>query len=162
MDRDRSTNSLRVEGFPRSGSTFLYGVLKNSFPDLEMPYFDHSTARLKLPNTIISIRHPLESIPSFFVYLKLDDMNLVSNYFCRYYKTILNNIDHLNIIDFNELTTNTFSIINKISIKLNLTPMPINLFKIETNAQPKYNKDLIIPNLNDCVLLYNQVKERLL
>ena len=50
----------------------------------------------------------------------------------------------------------------KISIKLNLTPMPINLFKIETNAQPKYNKDLIIPNLNDCVLLYNQVKERLL
>ena len=159
MERDYST--LRVEGFNRSGSTFLVGLLKESFPDLNIPYFDHSTAKLRYPNTFVSVRTPVESIPSIKNLLGEKDWGSVSRWYIRYYKAIKKNIDTLHIIDFVELTSSPSIIVNKISNIIGVKPSQFNLDKIFKNAsKSSYEKNYSIPLLDECLALYEEVKGR--
>lgn len=157
MERDNSI--IRVEGFNRSGNTFLLNLLRESFPDLNIPYFDHSTANLFYSNTFVPVRTPKESIPSIRHLLNTNDLDALARWYIRYYKTIKKNINSLYVIDFIELINNPNDVIKKVSNIINVEPVKINIEQIIKNETGiLYEKNITIPSLKECMELFEEVR----
>lgn len=78
--------SLYVDGYPRSGNTFLVHLIKNIFPDISMVHHFHAVAPIKVAlakeiPTYILVRDPAEAVTSN--YLKEFSMSRGGGYLVR-------------------------------------------------------------------------------
>jgi len=113
-----SSTQLYVDGYPRSGNTFLVYLIRETYPPIKMVHYLHVIASLKIPlakkiPTYIIVRDPYESISSNYLkryaYRKqpngliehlLDD--LISEYF-DYYTFVIGKINEIKIVPFRKL-----------------------------------------------------------
>jgi hypothetical protein len=151
---------IKVNGFPRSGNTYLTDLLTQSF-DIPVEFVIHKTADLYTKNCIVPIRKPEESIASWAKlnpHIKLED---IVKWYERFYTCILENADNLIILDFNYFTKEPISVVEDISKILNLKIKTVNISTLSKNAnvfdyQPIKNEHLLNESLN----LYNQVYKK--
>lgn len=123
--------TIIVEGFPRSGTTFLYGLLKEAFPNYDVIHAEHVASKLTMENVFVAIRNPYDAIFSWKNYIGKDDnVEDIAKWYIRYSNAILENIDNINVIDFNELTTDPTKILEMVSNKIGTTYTPVDFSKI--------------------------------
>jgi len=132
--------SIIVEGFPRSGTTFLQGLLSKAFPDYTVYYSEHTASKLTLENVVVVVRDPYSSIFSWKNYIgKNDNVSEIAKWYTRYHKELLNNIDNVVLIDFNEMITDSSTVLKKVSDKLNVDYVPVDVSKLNKDeSKEKY------------------------
>lgn len=124
--------TIIVEGFPRSGTTFLYGLLKEAFVNNEVIYSEHTASKLTMENVFVVIRNPYEAIFSWKNYIgKNEDIVDIAKWYIRYHNAILDNIKNVTVIDFYEMITDPISVLDKVSKKINLPYSIVDISKIE-------------------------------
>ncbi len=133
-----------VEGFPRSGTTFLYGLLKEAFPSYDVIYSEHTASKLTLDNVFVVIRNPYESIFSWKNYMGKDEnVNDIAKWYIRYSKAILDNINNVTVIDFDEMITDPTKTLNIVSDKMETAYTPVDISKIE-KAETGYDYSFFV------------------
>jgi hypothetical protein len=124
--------SIIVEGFPRSGTTFLHELLTKGFPNYDVYYSEHAASKLTLDNVFVVIRNPYESIFSWKNYIgKNENVNDIAKWYIRYSNAILENIDNVTVIDFDEMITDPTKTLNIVSDKMGIAYTPVDISKIE-------------------------------
>lgn len=134
-----SHTKIYFDGYQRSGNTFLGHILRHIFPDLNMVHHLHKVAPIKIAlkkriPTYILVRDPSEAIssnylkkfaPSGVIPEELDVklLSIMVNDYYDYYSFVLNNIDKLNIIYFNNLINDAAEIIFRINNDNSLSEM---------------------------------------
>lgn len=132
----KSSDHLYVDGFPRSGNSYVDYFLRNFHPHLDYSHHLHTIAGIKIAikkgtTPIILIRNPLDVVASFSImksyYNKgsLSDNNLIINIineYIDYYQFVFDNFNKLKILPFtkimnieelNDFFCNNLSNINK-------------------------------------------------
>lgn len=115
-----------LDGFPRSGNSFLENYISTIDKSLKLSHHTHSIANIKLAlkykkQCFILIRNPLDSICS----LVIRDIEIKKNsfknsvefsilYYREYYSFLLKNILKIKIIDFEEMIKSPENTIKKI------------------------------------------------
>lgn len=124
--------TLYIDGYPRSGNTFLIHLCKDVFPNQNLVHHLHAIAPIKIAlkknvPTIILFRDPLNAISSRYLKElamkdkhfsgKIDDKKL-KEYILRYisYNTfVIENIDNILLVNFLTLVNNPQIVLSKIS-----------------------------------------------
>lgn len=123
---------LYIDGFQRSANTYCRQLLIKCFPDLNLPWYHfHALAPLKLAikhnvPIIVIIRNPQGAVFSSIVRkvfgLKSEKKITIENdsyeYF-RYYNFVLNNLDKITVLNFDEYTKNPVILTKTVSDLLN-------------------------------------------
>lgn len=113
-----------ITGFPRSGNTFLTRLFKSLFPDIRISSHIHTISAIKYSKKIglkifVVHRNIDESISSLILkrFSRFEESRiliyLLKQRHKRFYKFCRN--QNLEIINFEELTTNTTEVLKKIS-----------------------------------------------
>ena len=148
-------------GFPRSGNHFLNNLLRMSFPGKIKNEVTHNIETLETPGCIVPVRNPYQSIPSWSKFCNEPDIDGISRWYLRFNKKILDNINNLFVIDFNQLVENPLEIVDKVSNKYNLTSWEVDANKLYKNPSAKkydtYDSSLI----KECYNVYNQIMDKL-
>lgn len=155
----KNNNDIKffIDGFPRSGTHFLVFIMEQSFPDIFTEKYkkpDHQALSLynfkeKYDIAVISIRNPLQSIPS---YIKLNNLVSESNlerfdedivlrlimHNKLYTKAIIKNIKKLNVFQFDYLINKGNEIPGLIKNKYNLKT---NLKEIDLDSCKKHMEE---------------------
>jgi len=104
---------LYFDGFPRSGSTYITGLINFCFPELIFSNHLHAIAGIKLAfryrlPVFIIIREPLEAISSYYVMKNNErtSLNSLTEYFIRYYNYLMTHRDKIHFIFFPEWLEN--------------------------------------------------------
>jgi hypothetical protein len=109
-----SSDHLYIDGFPRSGNSYVVYFFKNFYPNLEFSHHLHTIAGIKIAikkgvTPIILIRNPLDTVASYSImksyYNKgsLIDNSLIvaiSDAYIDYYQFVYNNLDKVTILPF--------------------------------------------------------------
>lgn len=121
-----------LDGYPRSGNTFISGLLKRVFPDKKFASHLHVPATLrmavlnKLP-TFIMLRSPDDAVISN-LYRKIsvkdlsptsENMDMLLSQYILYYTTVLEFIEQVHIIDFSIFIKDNKIILKNISDIIN-------------------------------------------
>jgi hypothetical protein len=135
MDRE-----FVVGGFPRSGNMYLYSVLQTHFPTVSFVEKVGHISSLKLTNSIVPIRNPYESVPSWSVFGQEKNLENIALWNLRFLKSILFYNKSLIIVDFNVLIKDYKTSVNQIAKVINQIPVnPTNArFDINSNIS-SYN-----------------------
>ena len=102
--------NLCIEGFQRSGNSFLVSVIGSWNKDIKIASHLHSAAQVKkaialnIP-TILLIRHPLDSIASLITMNEDLSIGLALKCYTRFYKSIIPIRDQVVIAPFQTTTT---------------------------------------------------------
>ena len=158
----RATNSTRIisAGFPRSGNKFLNDLLSQGFPG-RVDDFTHSVHTLEIPNCVVPIRSPYQSVPSWSAFSGDQDLEAIAKWYMRFNTKILDRIDNLIVIDFIELSTNPLSIVEKVSNYLGLISKEIDTSVLNKNSKFKEYKEYNSPLIKDCYELYKEILNKL-
>jgi len=158
----RATNSTRIvsAGFPRSGNKFLNDLLSQGFPG-KVDDFTHNVHTLEIPNCIVPIRNPYQSVPSWSAFSGEQDLEATAKWYMRFNTKVLGNVEKLIVIDFIELSTNPLSIIDKVSSNLGLIPKKINTDVLNKNSKFREYKEYNSPLMKDCYELYKEILNKL-
>lgn len=146
-----SNTALCIEGFPRSANSFIHQSLKILLPDVKTGHHTHCIANIKIAfkkkvPVYILIRNPIEALSSFIlrmIWIKKRGSFIKYSYYGitdykYFYKFVLDNLDKVEIICFNEIIKNPKQILEKIVKKLNLN---LDVFK-NTNISDFEDKAL--------------------
>ena len=158
MDSNTISHIL-VNGFPRSGNTFLTNLLNQAF-DIEVIFIHHRADYLSVPNCIVPIRKPEESIPSWAKFSESDDIYSIIRWYERFYTSILDNINNVTIVAFEDFTTQPLLAIDYLSNKFNIKAKHPDVSTLETNANAGSYNILNNEQLNKCKDLFNQVYKK--
>lgn len=169
---------LITSAFPRSGSTYLNQALQLLYyPTKPVNQNRHTVVAIeKLEKVMVPFRNPKDSIASWHKYpsngLLEDDIK----YYVRFYSCVLDNLNKVILMDFNNFTQDIEYIKSQVSINYSLTTDRLitnNEVKMAmlTNGKeinlPRNNKaklDLIkdklesIPKFQECVKIYDSLK----
>lgn len=148
-------------GFPRSGNHFLNHLLRTSFPGKIKNEVTHNIKTLEIPGCIVPVRNPYESIPSWSKFCNEPDIDGISRWYLRFNKKILDNIDSLFVVDFNQLTENPLAIVNKVSDRFNLTAYEVDVNKLHKNSNIKKYNTYDSKLIKECYDVYNQIRGKL-
>ncbi|MDF1737298.1 MAG: hypothetical protein P1U37_18570 [Minwuia sp.] len=125
FDIDLDNTSLVVQGFPRSGNTYLsvslneYKKFKgNVFSHIHTPAIFFHALRKNIP-VVMPIRDPVSSIVSLSQLTGWDDLRCIDHYKC-YYRLSRPYADRLNILNFDTFTKDTPKSFNCISTQTGL------------------------------------------
>ena len=105
---------LNCVAFPRTASTFLTQSLKVAYPNIEVAHIFHKIDVLRKEKNIITIlRKPEDAIASWMT--KIDDNDIEGNldWYNRFMVATLDRVDDIFITDFESITTNVNSVIQK-------------------------------------------------
>lgn len=126
-----------IDGYPRSGNTFLIHLVKGLFPNLKLAHHLHLVAPIKIALLLdlpvfILIRNPMDCISSkylkYFTMRGLDvnidiEEKLLNQFiidYITYYKYVKNNLNRIKIIKFDQLINSPKKIINIIKVELDI------------------------------------------
>jgi hypothetical protein len=157
MDRTTSIARIITAGFPRSGNSFLGQLLKQSFPNADVPVFSHNVNTLNIVDCIVPIRNPYQSVPSWSAFSGERDLEATARWYMRFNSKVLDNINNLIVIDFVELSTNPLSIVDKVSNHLDLIPKEIDTSVLNKNSKFREYKEYNSPLMEDCFNLYTKI-----
>lgn len=136
--------NIVIEGYPRSGNTFLESLIKVAFKNkVNIAHHTHSLAQIKksisynLP-TLVLIRNPFDTAISNFYFFKkkYSIENFLFEYYL-YYKTILKYHSKILIINFEEIKQ-----INKLISKIE------NKFKFNIDKNIIISEAIVLDHLN--------------
>ena len=144
-------------GFPRSGNHFLNNLLRMSFPGKIKNEVTHKIETLEIPNCIVPVRTPYESVPSWSTFCNEKDLEGIARWYLRFNKKILKNIDNLIVIDFVKLINEPISIVNDISHSLDLIPQKISLNGLNKNSNIKMYEKYESPLMLECEHVYKNI-----
>jgi hypothetical protein len=100
--------------FPRTASTYLTESLKVAYPNIEVAHIFHKIDVLRKEKNIITIlRKPEDTIASWMT--KIDDNDIEGNldWYNRFMVATLDRVDDIFITDFESITTDVNSVIQK-------------------------------------------------
>jgi hypothetical protein len=146
-----------VCGFPRSGNLYLHSVLQNSFPQINFYEKVGSIISLNLQNSIVPIRNPYYSVPSWSVFNNEPNLESIACWNLRFLQKVLDNMENLIIVDFNELIIDYTKVVKKVSEKFkekSVNPN-VNSFKINNNFESYIHYDS--PTMTSCFNIYNKI-----
>ena len=154
--------SLVVEGFPRSGTTFLYGLLTKAFPNYDVCHAEHTASKLTLENVVVVIRDPYNSIFSWKNYIgKNDNVSEIAKWYTRYHKELLKNIDNVTLIDFNELITDSSKILQKVSDKLKINYINVDVSKLNKDESKEQYTSFVTKETKEAYQTYKELLKHL-
>ena len=157
MDRITTSNTRVISaGFPRSGNKFLNDLLSQAFPD-KVNDFTHNVQTLEIPNCIVTIRNPYQSVPSWSAFSGEQDLEAIARWYMRFNGKVLDNINNLITIDFVELSTTPLLIVDKVSKHLGLIPKEIDTSVLNKNSKFKEYKEYNSSLMEDCFNLYTKI-----
>jgi len=109
---------LLIEGYPRSGNSYLVEMLRLGARDLRILSHRHNPAYVLLAlqhgrRVVVLIRNPIDAVASWVIYAKTDIYDAL-RYYTEYYRLIIPAIDQLLTINFNSLVGNPISVIRRI------------------------------------------------
>lgn len=122
---DRVEEDLVLDGFVRSGTTFLEECLKYAYPQYTIYTKLHQTSRAEygiknnIP-TFFCIRNPIKSIPSWLVYDGIDSseknkINDVFKWYKRFAEFALKHNNQLILIDVDIFKKNPYLVLDRVS-----------------------------------------------
>jgi hypothetical protein len=83
-------DKISFGSFPRSGNHFLAALLRKTLPDCFLVYTEHFLFALeKEQNMTVTIRNPLECVPSWITFMRDERPNRaeqVLEWYCSYYQ----------------------------------------------------------------------------
>lgn len=109
---------LCVEGYPRSGNTFLYALCSQVLSPELIAHHLHNCAQIKfaLSNRIPVLfvaRPPLEAISSYIIREDIPASRAFTQYY-RLYSYVAENCDSIEVVKFEELTNSTDRVVSEI------------------------------------------------
>lgn len=161
-------DSIYVDGFPRSGNTFLVSMIKNCYEN-ELTFNSHhlhTIAGIKIAlnkkiKTFILIRKPIDAISSFLVlqvYYNNDRrpnqeyVNTLIRSYISYYKFVIANKKHIYLLAFDDVISATLSELFRIGkiCNINIAENVIedryksayNLYILGQNTKPKERSNM--------------------
>lgn len=140
---------------------FLWQLLEQSFPDVNVVEFTHNVNTLDISGCIVPIRNPYQAVPSWCTFSGEQDLEATAKWYMRFNTKVLNNIDNLFIVDFVELSTTPLSIIDKISNQFNLSHTQVDYLSIDKNTSQRSYQDYDSPLMKDCYDLYKEILNKL-
>jgi hypothetical protein len=123
-------------------------------------FINHRVDYLSVPNCIVPIRKPEESISSWAKFSNTDDIDGIIKWYERFYAGILDNVNNVTIFAFDDFAANPLSMVDYLVNKLNINKKEVDPSKAYKNAnQAKYDI-LDDERLDKCKALFNQVYEK--
>jgi hypothetical protein len=126
------STDLVVEGFPRSGNTFMtFAIEDASDHSLQIASHVHQPSQVKLAlarglPTVLVIREPLAALSSYLVYGPHFSASGVIKEYCSYHRQLLPYVEWLLICEFSDVTTEMSSVIDRINHRYSMTIPPFN------------------------------------
>ena len=171
---------LTTSGFPRSGNVFLNFALKELYFNEDVYEQSHMVLTLKEnPNSFVPIRKPEDAIASWNLAQK--DLPLGSNldndikFYIRFHTYVLENINTLNVMDFDKFSVDIEYIKNKVYSAIEINPIKnVTIEEIKSSISetgriynlPRDNRDeldmvrnqvVAHSQFNQCKDLYNNI-----
>ena len=130
------SSSILIEGYPRSGNTFLVMLINHQrtskgLPQLKIAHHTHRWENLRIAQifdvpSVVLVRPPIDAISSFYVFhsgrLPVDDVALRWQ---EFYEFSLNILDQVTVVSFEEFAENPNPSIEKISTDLGIHIPPV-------------------------------------
>ncbi|MEM8893609.1 MAG: hypothetical protein AAGC88_03460 [Bacteroidota bacterium] len=124
---DDRTN-LMIEGFPRSGNTFLYSIISDFQTEtLRIAHHLHTLSQIKNAlrlntSAVIMVRDPIDAIVSFKIRNPYVGFATLANYYLKYHSFLLDKLEaeNLLIVDFQKCINSPNETIKAINDKFNL------------------------------------------
>jgi hypothetical protein len=145
---------ILIDGFPRSGNTFFHNLLKESFPDIEIPYFRHSVETFS-PETYVMLRDPQDSICSFMSMFRHNDLKSAEDWWIRYYTTAKKN--NVKFIQFEDLISDPRNIVKRISKETGYRSIDINVQNLSKNKS--FDNYKIFTVFDRAEILYKKLRD---
>lgn len=146
---------ILAEGFPRSGNSYLYKLLLQSFPSHDVVQFTHSAQKINA-DTLIVVRNPTDSIASFMNTFNEKDKTKAEQWWVRFYNTALERTSLSNWILFNTLTSSPEKVINQVADLFNISSTKSDLSKLTHNSSINPYSNQVI--FNKAQFLYNKIE----
>jgi hypothetical protein len=154
--------TIIVEGFPRSGTTFLYDLIRLGFPSCEVIYSEHTASKLDLDNVIVVIRDPYKSIFSWKNYIGKDEnVSDIAKWYVRYHTKVLDNIDGLTVIDFNEMITDPVRVLENVSNRINIDYQLVDIDSIRKNETAFDYTSFVTKDTKEAYQIYKQIIKKI-
>jgi hypothetical protein len=170
---------LITSAFPRSGSTYLNQALQLLFyPSDPVNLNRHSVIAIKKSEKImVPFRNPKDSIASWHKYPSNGLLESDIKYYVRFYSFVLDNLNKVVLMDFDNFTQDIEYIKSQVSANYNLRTdssvtndevkmaMLVNGKEINLPRNNKAELDLIkaslesMPEFTECIDLYARLKQ---
>jgi hypothetical protein len=168
---------LITSAYPRSGQTFLNYALKHLYYEDEANTNYHTVNSLmRLEKPIVSIRNPLDCIPSWCNYPSGEDLIEDVKFYLRFHNAVLEVKHKVVILEFEKFTSDGNYLVNKIKESFGIDPIKswdldaIKVSMLEVGREknlPVDNYDNInrlkeelksMPEFQDCLNLYDTLR----
>lgn len=138
VDFFQKDTDVYIDGFPRSGNTFIIHMVKCLIPELKLVHHLHAVAPVKIAFLLdlpvfILLRNPMDCLSSQYLkHFSMRGMNVDSNNidvklldfyiydYLNYYDFVYKNIDKISLIHFDELVNSTDLVLNHIQDQMGL------------------------------------------
>jgi hypothetical protein len=126
------STDLVIEGFPRSGNTFTtFAIQDASRYELTIASHVHQPSQIKLAlglgiPTVLVIRDPLSALASHLVYDQRFSTSSVIGEYCSYHRQLVPYAERLFICEFDEVTSDISSVIDRINCRYSLQIPPFD------------------------------------
>jgi hypothetical protein len=169
---------LITSAFPRSGSTYLNQALNLLYyPQRVVNNNRHSVIAIEeAPKIMVPFRNPRDSIASWHKYPSNGALEADIKYYVRFYSYVLDNLNKVVLMDFDNFTQDIEYIKSKVLDKFNIetneavTDAQVKKAMLFNNKEinlPRNNKDELdaiksvlsnLPEFQECISIYATLK----
>jgi hypothetical protein len=151
------STDLVIEGFPRSGNTFTaFAVDDASGHQLTIASHVHQPSQIKLAlargvPTVLVVRAPVAALASYLVYDPRFSASTVIGEYCSYHRQLVPYAERLLVCEFDEVTSHTCSVIDRINHRYSLRIGPFDEEPSHVDqvfAQIEWRHKLVHPGLD--------------
>ncbi|MCW4049050.1 MAG: hypothetical protein NWE89_04865 [Candidatus Bathyarchaeota archaeon] len=167
-----------IEGYPRSGNTYLYKLIKELNLELKTANHKHSVGHIKQAlyigkPVVILVRNPLDAITSELIRYSRDGQNISKhlfaiNHYIQFYDYVSEVSNQVTLVTFDKLTQNTEAVLEELNSKFQLWAVPedyvyvaklvldkmkskVNDENFYMNSAPTERRDIKKQKVNNCL-----------
>ena len=121
----KDDSQICIEGFPRSGNTFLVAAIQRWNPEIKISHHSHlaSNAKYALDNsvpTVILIREPLEAVSSAMIWDGRLSAEVGLRGYLSFYRSLMSDLPQVLVLGFAEFTQRPDKSVEKINQRFGL------------------------------------------
>ncbi|MBW8190577.1 hypothetical protein K0504_05965 [Neiella marina] len=118
--RSSQDKEICIEGFPRSGNTFLYHYFSFFNPGTKVSHHVHAPIQVKLAvrhkiPCILVVREPIQTIASLYAVDEKISIRQALSYYKDFYYGVLPYLDDVYVVDNSDLNDVTTHVIDKVN-----------------------------------------------
>lgn len=142
-----SATQLHLTGFPRSGNTYCFNLMRCELPDIRVSTHIHTISSIRLAfrhnvPIVVIVRSPEETVVSLRVFKELSSFNesaLLLDDYIEYHEYVLKNSRRLTILRFEDAVSDGTLVLKVVSdtLKLNLEDKTIAAMAASANESFK-------------------------